>query len=72
MPPPDAALSAALALLAREEEVRYAEVRFVDERTERLSVREQPSGASDERGEPWGSAFGFSVRARGASRAPPI
>src|SRR5882672_11443918 len=43
MPPdafPDAAARAALASLRREADVRYAEVRFVDERTEKLRVRD--------------------------------
>jgi TldD protein len=61
MPPPDAAARAALALLSREDEVRYAEVRFVDERTERLCVRDgRPEQVTT------GASRGVGIRVLGA------
>ncbi len=61
MPPPDAAARVALATLAREPEVRYAEVRFVDERTERLRVRDgRPEQATT------GTSTGVGIRVLGA------
>jgi TldD protein len=61
MPSPDAAARAALAALGREPEVRYAEVRFVDERTERLRVRDgRPEQVAT------GASRGVGIRVLGA------
>jgi TldD protein len=60
MPPSDAAARAALAALAREPEVRYAEIRCVDERTERLRVRDgRPEQAAT------GTSAGVGIRVLG-------
>jgi TldD protein len=61
MLPPDAAARAALAALTREPEVRYAEVRFIDERTERLRVRDgRPEQVTT------GGSTGVGIRVLGA------
>jgi TldD protein len=60
-PFPDAAARAALASLKREADVRYAEVRFVDERTEKLKVRDgRPEQVAR------GESLGAGIRVLGA------
>jgi TldD protein len=60
-PFPDAAARAALASLQREPDVRYAEVRFVEERTEKLKVRDgRPEQVAT------GESLGAGIRVLGA------
>ena len=67
----DAALSAALATLKREPDVRYAEVRFVDEQSERLRVRDgRPEQVTSGAPAAWASACSASVLGLRVHRRP--